>query len=47
MEFYNSCDNDHEEIGFNRKTCPFCEEVERMEGRIEELEQEIADLEES
>lgn len=39
------CDSGHDLICFEGKNCPFCEEIERMESRIEELEDEFAELE--
>ena len=40
------CDSGHDLICFEGKNCPFCEEIEHMESRIEELETEIEDLKE-
>ena len=37
----NLCNNGHDEVCFEGKTCPCCYEIQEREERISELENEI------
>ena len=38
------CSDNHEEIVYEGRICPLCEERETLEERVKELEEEIAEL---
>lgn len=44
----NLCDSGHDEIVYDGRKCPFCEEIERsvrLEEEIADLKEQIADME--